>query len=64
MTQLTRRTSPPTTTATDGRRSGRGPRSTSREARTRRSFDGVVASYLRELAAGDAGQGSSSSITS
>lgn len=62
MTQLNRRAHP---TTTDRRRARRGPHTTSREARVRRSFDGVVASYLRELSAGgDAGQGSSSSITS
>lgn len=63
MTQLNRRPAHPTTA--DGRRARRVRRTSSREARARRSFDGVVASYLRELsAAGDAGQGSSSSITS
>lgn len=63
MTQLNRRAAHPTTP--DGRRARRGRRTSSREARARRSFDGVVASYLRELsAAGDGAQGSSSSITS
>ena len=51
MTQITRRASH--TTDSDGRRT-RGPaHSSSREARVRRSFDGVVASYIRELSATD-----------
>jgi len=47
MTQIDRRASH--TTIADGRRSRRAARSPSREARVRRSFDGVVASYIREL---------------
>ena len=62
MTQLDRRAAHPTTS--DGHRARRGRRTSLREARARRSFDGVVAAYIRELSAGGGGQGSSSSITS
>ena len=52
MTPLTQ-LAPHTTTA--GRpRAARAAHASAREARTRRSFDGVLASYIRELsAAGD-----------
>jgi hypothetical protein len=56
MTQLTRR-APRATTASrqPERRAAHRP---AREARTRRSFDGVVASYIRSISAnGDAGPG-------
>lgn len=51
MTQITRRASH--NPNTDGRRIRRGTHSSPREARVRRSFDGVVASYIRELSATD-----------
>ena len=52
MTQTNRRTSQ--TSSADGRRTRRPAHSSEREARARRSFDGVVASYIRELSAADA----------
>jgi hypothetical protein len=52
MTQTNRRTSH--TSSADGRRTRRPVHSSEREARARRSFDGVVASYIRELSAADA----------
>jgi hypothetical protein len=52
MTQTNRRTSH--TSSADGRRTRRPAHSSEREARARRSFDGVVASYIRELSAADA----------
>ncbi len=51
MTRLNR-LAPRTTTAST-HRARRGSHRSEREARARRSFDGVVASYIRELAAGD-----------
>ena len=54
MTQFDRRAPRPTT----GSRERRAAHRPSRDARTRRSFDGVVASYIRSLAAdGDARPG-------
>jgi hypothetical protein len=54
MTQLDCR-SGKTTTA--GRSRSRGPaHGRSREARVRRSFDGVVASYIREISLRDGGR--------
>jgi hypothetical protein len=52
MTQTNRRTSH--TSSADARRTRRPAHSSEREARARRSFDGVVASYIRELSAADA----------
>jgi len=42
---------PPHPTTISRRRERRGAHPQAREARTRRSFDGVVASYIRELSA-------------
>jgi hypothetical protein len=55
MTQTNRRAQRSSTA--DGRRTRRPARRSEREARARRSFDGVVASYIRELAAADAPSG-------
>jgi hypothetical protein len=52
MTQTNRRA--PHSSTADGRRTRRPAHRSEREARARRSFDGVVASYIRELAAADA----------
>ena len=52
MTQTSRRA--PHTSTPDGRRNRRPAHASEREARARRSFDGVVASYIRELSAADA----------
>ena len=52
MTQTSRRA--PHISTADGRRTRRPAHRSEREARARRSFDGVVASYIRELAAADA----------
>ena len=41
----------PHTTMAAGHRARRAAHRPAREARTRRSFDGVVASYIRELSA-------------
>jgi hypothetical protein len=49
MTQFDRRAPRPTTGSRQLER--RAAHRTSRDARTRRSFDGVVASYIREIAA-------------
>jgi hypothetical protein len=49
MTQLTRRAPRATTTSSQPKR--RAAHRPAREARTRRSYDGVVASYVRSLAA-------------
>ena len=51
MTQTNRRA--PHSSTADGRRTRRPAHRSEREARARRSFDGVVASYIRELAAAD-----------